>query len=181
MRLWLVRHAAVAGVAGRCYGRTDLPADAEATRLAARTLAAALPAGVPVWISPLARCQSLADALQQDRPDLAPQTDARLAEMDFGSWEDREWSTIGAAAMDAWTRDFWNHAPGGGESTRDVFERVGHALDDARRHSGEVAWITHAGVIRTVSLLARGVHRIDDASDWPRDAVPFGSWTVIEL
>ena len=32
MRLWLVRHAEVAAPPGLCYGASDLPADAAATR-----------------------------------------------------------------------------------------------------------------------------------------------------
>jgi len=181
MKLWLVRHAAVQGAAGRCYGRSDLPADADATEQAARAVAAALPAEMVVFTSPLSRCQVLAHAIQRQRPDLAPQTDARLAEMDFGTWEGRPWDEIGASALEAWVQDFWRHAPGGGESTCEVFERVTGALEDARREAGDVAWITHAGVIRTVALLASGIHRVDDASAWPPDTVAFGRWAVIEI
>jgi alpha-ribazole phosphatase len=181
MKLWLVRHAAVQGAAGRCYGRSDLAADTEATEQAAHAVAAALPPHVAVFTSPLSRCQVLAHAIRRHRPDLAPQTDARLAEMDFGTWEGRPWDEIGASALDAWVHDFWRHPPGGGESTRDVFERVTRALEDARRQASDVAWITHAGVIRTVALLARGIHRVDDAGAWPADAVAFGRWVAIEL
>jgi alpha-ribazole phosphatase len=181
MRLWLVRHAAVEGAAGRCYGSSDLPANAEATEQAARAVAAALPADVAVFTSPLSRCRALAQALHRQRPDLAPHTDARLAEMDFGNWEGRAWDDIGASALDAWVQDFWRHAPGDGESTRNVFERVTRALEDARRQTRDVAWITHAGVIRTVTLLAQGIHLVDDASAWPPSAVGFGDWVVIEL
>ncbi|RYY91072.1 MAG: phosphoglycerate kinase, partial [Comamonadaceae bacterium] len=38
MKLWMARHAPVEAPAGLCYGRTDLPADAAATREAAAAL-----------------------------------------------------------------------------------------------------------------------------------------------
>ena len=180
MRLWLVRHAAPQGAAGHCYGRTDLPADAAATAQAARALAAELPHGVAVATSPLARCHALAQALQRLRPDLHPQVDPRLAEMDFGTWEGLAWDALGAATVDAWTREFWRHRPGGGESLEAVFARVAEAFDQARAGGSDAAWITHAGVIRTVQLLARGVRRIDAAADWPRTPVAFGAWQVVD-
>ena len=42
-RLWLVRHAPPLAAQGLCYGRLNLPADAQATRDSARALAEALP------------------------------------------------------------------------------------------------------------------------------------------
>jgi alpha-ribazole phosphatase len=179
LTLWLVRHPAPVGGAGRCYGRTDLPTDAAETARAAERLATVLPPGARAFTSPLRRCQALADALQRRRPDLDIRPDARLVEMDFGHWEGRPWAALDAATLDAWTRDFWQHRPGGGESVQAVFARVEQALDDSRAGPGDVVWLTHAGVIRTVQLLARGVRRIDRAQDWPRTPVPFGSWVAL--
>ena len=100
--LWLARHAAVQAAPGLCYRVSDVPDDPAATRAAAAHLAAALPAGAAaLHVSPLARCRHLAEALCALRPDLpAPQTDARLAEMDFGAWELRPWSAIARAEFD---------------------------------------------------------------------------------
>ena len=180
MTLWLVRHAAPSEHTGRCYGRTDLAADPHATADVARRLGAVLPAGTAVQASPRLRCQALAQALQQLRPDLGVRVDARLAEMDFGTWEGQHWDQLGAATLDAWTRDFWLHRPGGGESVSQVFARVGEAFDELQAQSAPVAWITHAGVIRTVQLLAQGVRRIDDAAAWPRVPIAFGAWQVLD-
>lgn len=180
MNLWLVRHAVPVGGSGRCYGRTDLAADPQATDAAADALARVLPDDVSLLSSPLQRCVALAQALQARRPGLAARPDPRLSEMDFGTWEGRTWDEVGQAAVDAWTRQFWNHPPGGGESLEAVFERVRQAWNEARAAPGPVVWITHAGVIRTVQLLARGVDRVEHADAWPRDAVAFGSWVRLD-
>ena len=80
MRLWLVRHAEVVAAEGLCYGASDLPADAAATRDAAQALARQLPQGLPMHVSPLQRCELLAQSLKALRPDLMLKTDARLRE-----------------------------------------------------------------------------------------------------
>jgi len=165
MRLWLVRHAQPLVQAGICYGRLDLPADAGATLECAGQLAALLPAGLAVIASPLQRCEQLAQALCAQRPDLAYKTDARLQEMDFGDW----------------TADFANYAAGhGGESVAVFMKRVGSAFD-ALQGQGDTLWITHAGVIRAVALLAQGVRQIECAGQWPLDAPKYGQWRLLNL
>lgn len=178
--LWLARHAAVQAAPGLCYGASDVPDDPAATRAAAAHLAAALPAGAAaLHVSPLARCRHLAEALCALRPDLpAPQTDARLAEMDFGAWERRPWSAIARAEFDAWTARFADARPGGGENVRAFMHRVAQAWDEAwplaLRTRRPVIWITHAGVLRAARLLHAGVRCPPSASDWPAEAVPLG-------
>ncbi len=190
MKLWLVRHARPLVADGTCYGALDVPADEQATRAAAQSLASLLPAGARVWTSPLRRCLQLADALGygQGQNQGSATAEPRLAEMDFGAWEGRPWTDIGEAALSAWTADFPRHRPGGGESVCLFMERVARALDDARAdrhaHPAEAAhpvWITHAGVIRAVRLIASGVRRIESASQWPRDEIPFGACVCVTL
>jgi alpha-ribazole phosphatase len=185
MKLWLVRHARPRVAPGVCYGATDLPADARATALQARQLAAVLPPGLPLVHSPLQRCEQLSQALCGLRADLASQPEPRIAEMDFGRWEGRRWSDVPRAEYDAWTADFAGHAVGGGESVQAFLQRVGQALQVTRAGAGatcgEAVWITHAGVIRAVDLLARGVTRVDDAGQWPREAPGHGQWRELWL
>ena len=177
MNLWLVRHAQPLIAPGVCYGSSDVPADDAATQAAARALALALPPGARVASSPLQRCERLAKAVQGLRPDLACKTDARLAEMDFGRWEGQRWDAIDRVEIDAWTAAFetWR-CGGGGECVRDVMERVASAWDETCNQAQPTAWITHAGVIRAATLLAQGVRRVTDASQWPKDAPGFGAW-----
>lgn len=87
MKLWLVRHAQPVVEAGVCYGALDVAANAPATAVAAVALSVELPAQCEVWVSPLHRCEQLAQQLRALRPDLSFTTDVRLAEMNFGVWE----------------------------------------------------------------------------------------------
>lgn len=176
MTLYLVRHAQPLVEPGVCYGALDLPADPLATRLAAQALARTVPAGAQLWTSPLQRCSQLATELCQQRPDLQfCGADARLAEMHFGCFEGQRWADIPRAAVDAWTADFWQHRFGGNESVAEVMARVAWLWQAARANPACAhIWVTHAGVIRAASLLARGVRQIQQADQWPADAPGFG-------
>jgi alpha-ribazole phosphatase len=186
-RLWLVRHARPLTEPGICYGRLDVPADAQASRAAAAALADALPAVACVRHSPLRRCKQLALDLQALRPDLTSTAEPRIAEMDFGVWEGRAWSAIARAEIDAWTARFASHAPGGGEPLAAMLLRVAAALHDAayeadRRGDADVVWITHAGVARCVHWLqAHGVEHVPQPRDWSMDPLDFGAWSVTRL
>lgn len=175
MSLWLVRHARPLVAPGLCYGALDMAADAAGTQAAAQALAAVLPQGMAVQVSPLQRCQQLAQALQGERPDLHLRTDARLREMDFGTWEGVAWCDIPRAAVDAWTADFAQHRFGGQESVNDVLARVACAWDELPEPA-HTLWIAHAGVARAATLLQRGVRHIAQANDWPLDGLPYGGW-----
>jgi alpha-ribazole phosphatase len=181
MTLWLVRHAKPLVEQGVCYGVLDVAADTAATREAADALAAELPSGVTVNVSPLKRCEQLAQVLRGLRPDLAYKTDARLAEMDFGAWEGQRWDSIPRAELDAWTDAFATWRCGGGECVQNFMARVAAAWDDACAQDQPVVWITHAGVIRAATLLAQGQRQISRADQWPVDAPAFGQWHTVEL
>lgn len=184
MRLWLVRHAAVALPPGLCYGISDAPAQDAATQAAADALAQALPRHVPVWVSGLVRAQQLAAALQRRRPELgAARIDVRLNEMDFGCWEMQPWNAIPRAAFDDWMADFAWHRFGGQEATQQVIQRVAALLREHRAaRVAEAAWVTHAGVIRAVQYLkAHGPRAIAGAHEWPREAPAVGEWLELTL
>ncbi len=186
MNLWLVRHAQPLMAAGICYGALDVAADPFATLQAASALAQVLPQGVQVICSPLQRCELLAQSVQGLRPDLTYKTDARLAEMNFGSHEGQPWDKIPKAAYDDWTADFWQHRFGGAESVAEFMQRVAAVWDDmpapvlpsgqSRQLAQAQVWITHAGVIRAAHLLAQGVRQIDRAGQWPAQAPGFGEF-----
>lgn len=176
MTHWLVRHAQPLIAPGVCYGATDVPADAQATRQAAQALAGVLPHGVLMQVSPLQRCEQLAQALCGLRPDLAYKLEARLQEMDFGCWEGERWDAIPASAYDAWTTDFAQHRFGGAESVAGFMQRVVAVWDEAPAAGGHRVWITHAGVIRAATLLAQGVRTLERAEQWPAGAPAFGQW-----
>ncbi len=179
--LWLQRHAPVVAEPGLCYGATNLQAHAQATLEAAQRIAPLLPAGLRLRSSPLRRCAELADAIAALRPDLAVQHDARLAEMNFGAWEGRPWSAIPREDFEAWTADFAD-APAGahGESVRAFMQRVAAAHDEWLAGEGDALWVTHAGVLRAVTLLQRGVRCAEVAADWPAGELAFGGWLTFD-
>ena len=182
MSLWLARHARPLVAPGCCYGQWDVPADAADTARAAQDLAQVLPHGVPVYASPLQRCEQLALALQGLRPDLAYRTDARLQELSFGAWEGQPWDAIARHELDAWAADFAHYRPGGGESLAALLRRVQGALAAARGGGEDEAWITHAGVARCVHWLLRAPARTwPAASEWDMPAPSFGAWQVWEI
>lgn len=186
MKLWMLRHARPLVDSGICYGALDVAADAAATEAAARNAAQALPHHLAVCYSPLQRCERLAQVLQGLRPDLTMQAEPRLREMDFGCWEGVPWADIPRPALEAWTADFGGHAFGGVESTATVLARVQAALDDfrsslARAGQEEGLWITHAGVVRSVRLLAAGVRSVQDAAQWPTEGLAPGALTTLDV
>lgn len=180
MRLWLVRHAQPLVAPGVCYGSTDIPADALATQAAAEALARVLPHGIHVSTSPLQRCEQLIQCLRGLRADLTVESDSRLVEMNFGTWEGQSWDQIPRHEVDAWTGAFETWRCGGGECVQDVMQRVSAAWDEAQAHiqvTGQpTVWITHAGVIRSASLISQGVRQVALASQWPQAAPGFGEW-----
>lgn len=178
MRLHLVRHLAPQVDAGVCYGRTDLGVDPALEALALPDLRLALPRGVPLLSSPLRRCASLAAGLQQQ-----VRLDARLAELDFGSWEMRRWEDIPRAEVDAWAANVVHYRPGGGESVIDMARRIGDFYDSIRSAGPEAATVVcHAGAIRL--LLAR--QRSADPECMAREAaehphpIAYGAVVVID-
>jgi alpha-ribazole phosphatase len=179
MQLWLVRHARPLIDTGICYGQLDVAADRSATRECAESLAGVLPKGTAVHCSTLQRCEQLTPELLGLRPDLTLKNDQNLREMSFGDWEGRRWDEIGAAALDAWVRDFAAHRPGGGESVQDFMARVAGAFDAVDPHQPTL-WITHAGVIRAARLIAGGLRDVRHAAQWPQDAPGFGQWCTLQ-
>lgn len=182
--IWLVRHAQPLVAPGVCYGALDVPADVAATQHAAHGLAQRLPPGARVLVSPLLRCQQLAQALQVLRPDLRFDTDARLAEMNFGVWEGQRWDALPPEAFEAWTSDFWQNRVGGGECVADFMGRVAEVWDAAVAvplPGVPQVWLTHAGVIRAARLIASGQREVRSAEDWPAAAPGFGAcWRYLE-
>jgi alpha-ribazole phosphatase len=155
LTLHLVRHPRPAVEAGICYGAADVPVDAAELDLARAALRAyGLPGQLPVYASPLGRCAVLARSL----PAVSLRFDARLAEMDFGSWEMRAWSEIPRADVDAWAADLLHYRPGGGESVLDVAARVASFVDELRASAvPEALVICHAGTIRLLAAMREGL------------------------
>lgn len=174
MKLWLIRHAKPRIDAGVCYGSTDVAAHVQETGLIAQALASTLPPGVRVVTSPLQRCRQLAAHLKLLRPDLSSAEDLRLQEMDFGTWEGQRWEDIDRGDLDAWAEKFASWRCGGAESVTDFMSRVGSLWDETHAAGDDTAWITHAGVIRAVTLIKLGMRNVEHAAQWPSESIAHG-------
>lgn len=170
MSLILLRHTRPDVDEGLCYGRTDLSLcddfDAEVERIDAE-----LPRIATILASPLSRCLRLAQAIAARR-DLEVTVDTRVIEMDFGRWERTPWEVIPRDQIDAWRDDFMGAAPHGGESVRQLANRVEAALTDAVSRAAPVLVVTHAGVIKA-ALAAIG-----EPDAW-NATTGFGQWRRI--
>lgn len=200
MRLFLIRHPRPAVADGLCYGATDLPlagdpqtaaaalhrqwrdrfvaASAGASAIASSSDSAApLPAGLPLFASPLQRCAQFAHHLARQLNTQPVIHDARLAELNFGAWEMRAWDDIGAAALAAWAADPLHHAPPGGESVAALQQRVLSFLAELQAAATPAAMlITHAGVMK---VLHGHAHQLPPAS-WMRTRFAYGELVVID-
>jgi alpha-ribazole phosphatase len=159
MRLILVRHPQPLVAAGICYGGTDLDVAPEQLERALAALAPQLPAGVPLYSSPLRRCAGLAARLSP-----FPIFDRRLVEMDFGDWEMQPWDDIPRADIDAWAADMVNYRPGGGDSVLRMAERIAAFYADLQRQlgedhegGGEAIVVCHAGAMRLLKACHAGL------------------------
>lgn len=181
MKLWLARHAQPLVAPGVCYGALDVAADVLATQAAALALTDVLPTGVRLVSSPLQRCEQLTQCLRGLRPDLVYEKDARLAEMDFGAWEGVAWDAVPRAELDGWAQSFATWRCGGAENVQTFMARVAAVWDETVQCKQPTVWITHAGVIRAATLLARGQRQVAQADQWPVDAPAWGQWQTLEV
>jgi alpha-ribazole phosphatase len=181
VKLHLVRHPQPDVAPGTCYGAGDVAVTApQRLRVQAALLQAGLPAGLPVYASPLQRCAQLATALAPQRVTF----DARLAEMDFGRWEMQPWSAIAHAEVDAWAADLLHYRPGGGENVLDVARRVAAFVADLRAAgTQEALLICHAGTIRLLAAQATGLPFEQAALQAAQTAhrIGYGEIVVLEL
>lgn len=147
-RLWLIRHAPVAGPRGVIHG-IDAPADlSDAARIDA--LRAELPREHAACCSPARRTVETALALGLD-----PVRQDAFREQDFGAWTGRRHGELAHEQGKAYAA-FWHsparNQPPGGESFVDQIARVAVAL--AELPSGDVILVVHSGTIRAALATA---------------------------
>jgi alpha-ribazole phosphatase len=150
-RLWLIRHAPVAGPRGVIHA-PDAPADL-GDHAALAALREKLPAGATVLASPARRTRETAAALG-----LAAIQEERLREQNFGAWTGRRHAELeaemGAAYHEFWRRPATNRPPGG-ESFADQIERVRECL--LALPAGDAVLVVHSGTVRAALAIALDV------------------------
>lgn len=144
----------------RLQGRTDLPLSAEGR---ASVIGWRLPADVAAyrwWCSPLRRARETAELLSEaltERPAIT--VELRLMEMSYGEWEGetleelRQRQGEQMAKLEAQGLDL---RPPGGESPRDLQQRLLPWLTAVGREGGSHFAIVHKGVIRAIYAMATG-------------------------
>ncbi len=151
--LLFLRHAPTAwNEERRIQGRADPPlSDAGRDALKYWRLPPAFE-GAPVLTSPLRRAVETAAQFGRAR------TELRLVEMAWGRWEGQRLRDLraadpeGIAAMEARGLDF---RPPGGESPREVVDRLRSLLADLADHE-RVVLVTHKGVLQALLALTTG-------------------------
>lgn len=164
--IYLLRHPRPAVEEGICYGALDLdlaePVDAIVERI--KRL---LPARYTVYSSPLIRALHLAKHFGD------PIIDSRLKEMDFGEWEGMDFGSISDGIAE-WARDVFGFRPPGGESAREMGDRVRAFLRSYTR-SGPTLIVAHAGPIRAITTELLGLGEEEAL----RFRVDFGSLSAV--
>ena len=159
LKLYFVRHGETDwNMAQRYQGQRDIPLNATGRNQAisnGRALARALggeAAGIDYVASPLMRARETMELMRRelDLPAHDYRTDQRLREIHYGNWEGLLWHELpstdpeGFAAREA---DRWGWRPAGGESYRDLSERVAQWLCEVER---DLVVAAHGGVMRVL-------------------------------
>jgi len=152
IRLLVIRHAPTEWtLAGRLQGRTDTALAPEAADYLA---AISLPPPfdqAPCYASPLRRAMETARRLGRN-----PIAQDSLIEMDWGAWEGLSFEEA-SARLDPSKRHFGlDYAAPGGESPRDVQNRLLRFLNRLDSFGDDALAVSHKGVIRALYALAVG-------------------------
>ena len=156
MKLALLRHGLTAwNLEKRVQGQTDIGLAEQGRR---QLMALRIPqsyAAFDWYCSPLRRARETADIL-----DLADVTlEPRLIEMNWGEWEGQVLKPLrkklGDEMRDNESRGL-DFRPPGGESPRDVQQRLRAWLEQVAVAGRDSAAVTHKGVIRCIYALASG-------------------------
>jgi probable phosphoglycerate mutase len=182
-RLYAVRHGRTAGNGVRYVGQGDEPLD-DVGREQARALADQL-AGEPiavVYASPLSRALDTARPFAE-RCDAPLRVRDGLMEIDYGDYQD----VLKAERSLKLKRNHRVERMPGGESLRDVFDRVAHVLAEIRpelRAGRGVAVVAHYWSLRMLvgqlggmtfdEVLDRGEYAPENASVWRLDLADDG-------
>lgn len=175
MKVYLIRHTTPDVPKGTCYGQTDVPLAPTFTQEAAATLAA-----IPqikfdmVYSSPLTRARLLADYCGYPTPRL----DNRLKELNFGRWEMQKYDDIDDPYIQEWYDNFVDAPIPGGESFREMYDRIAGFLDELKTRDFEnVLIFAHGGVLACARVYA-GLCDLRHAFE---NLIPFGGMLGIEI
>jgi len=181
LKLYYVRHGETDwNKTQRYQGQRDIPLNATGRSQAisnGRALANALGGEadtIDYVASPLMRARETMELMRRQLglPVLGYRTDDRLREIHYGHWEGELWRelpTTDPAGHAARERDRWGWRPTGGESYRDLSERVARWLCGVDRDAVVAA---HGGVMRVLRGLSLALEPVEIFRlDVPQDKV----------
>jgi len=180
-RLILVRHGATDwNRDGRYQGHSDTPLNAEGIAQAQRLVDLLRSDGIShVVSSDLRRASVTAQILAEGLRLAPPRLDPRLREVDLGEWEGRLATEIAEDDAQAW--DARNQNPAevgapGGETTRQVAQRVWACLDEIAGQADEapVAVVSHGVALATALCRVRDIPLARVGELEPDNADPIG-------
>ncbi len=165
--IYFIRHGQTAWNAQKRYqGQTDIPLN-DTGRQQARGNGRALRRLIGQHVnldyiaSPLSRARQTMQLVREELglPGKGYATDARLIEVGYGDWEGRTYPQLLEEEPEHMARraaDNWNFIPPGGESYRQMSQRV----DDWHRgvHRDSVV-VAHGGIMRILQVLVSGKGR----------------------
>lgn len=156
MRICLIRHGTTAwNAAGRIQGRRDIPlSDAGRAQVRSWRLPTGF-AGARCLSSPLRRATETAAILGF----ASPEQDARLIEMDWGEFEGRTLAELRdehGPAMRELEDAGLDFRPPGGESPREVADRLREMLQAVAGDGDDAVIVAHKGILRASLVLACG-------------------------
>ncbi len=165
----LVRHPAIQGAEGICYGRLDFPLAAPERDIALiaqqlRSLSSPI-----VYSSPAGRCRVVAEWLG-----FPVRFEMRLQELDFGAWEGRRWCDVSREALDQWAADPLGFAPPNGESGAQLIGRISEFAAELRCEPGDRIVVTHGGPLKVLMPALRR-----EAIDLLAPSPPMGSVNIL--
>ena len=162
MTLFIVRHGRTeANASGLLLGRADPELD-DVGRVQAAKIAAALPPAARVVSSPLQRCTMTAAEVAaqagRDGGSIEVEPDERLLELDYGEFDLRPLSDVPRETWARWRSDP-DFRPPGGETLRELADRVGRVLDElaADAVEGDIVVVTHVSPVKAALAWALGV------------------------
>lgn len=149
MKVLLLRHGAVCVPSDLCYGHLEVPLqEPTAAWIGAARQMIRLQLGNDFswWSSPSGRTRRMVELLSDDNAVI--HYDARLREMNFGSFEGRRWSSIAREESLPWTESAGLLPCPGGESFVQLRDRVSALLPVWEGSGRDVACMCHGGTIR---------------------------------
>lgn len=161
MNVYIIRHGQTEwNLQGRAQGHTDIDLDPTGCQQVCELETAFCAGGVSqVWTSDLLRATNTAKAIAQ-ATGAKLVTDPNLRERSFGEWEGLPYHEVhhrlreASLAIDV---SEFQVRPPGGESVKDVWNRVEGVVANIQSHGGSLAIVSHGGVCaQLLAQLLRG-------------------------